>query len=220
LSVRGDLQRGTYYARVRAANAAGTSLNSNEVRFSVGRRLRTPSGFTVSWSGTTATLSWTASAADGQEDTPTHYVLEAGTTRGASDVARLNVGNTTVFRVEITSGTYYARVKAQNAAGESDPTEDIEIHTPGTPQAPTALWLAGTGATVDLRWTASAGGYLPAGYVIEAGSAPGLADLARIQTGTATRFTTAAPPGVYYVRVRAFNARGTSLPSNEIVVRR
>jgi hypothetical protein len=37
---------------------------------------------------------------------------------------------------------------------------------------------------------------------------------------TLTRFTTTAPPGVYYVRVRGVNTRGTSLPSNEVIVRR
>jgi len=220
LSAAGDLQKGTYYARVRAANSIGTSSDSNEVRFSIGRRLKTPTAFSVSWSGTTATLSWTVAAADSPQDTPTSYMLEAGTTPGASNVARVNVGNRTVFRVEITSGRYYVRVKAENAFGESEPTEDIEVRTPGTPQEPTALSVGGLGATVDLRWTASAGGYAPTGYIIEAGSAPGLADLATLQVGNVTRFTTTAPPGVYYVRIRAVNARGTSLPSNEVVVRR
>ena len=220
LSAAGDLQKGTYYARVRAANSIGTSSDSNEVRFTVGRRLKTPGGFTVTWSGTTATLSWTAAVADAAADAPTNYVLEAGTTRGASDVARVNVGNRSVFRAEITSGTYFVRVKAQNADGESEPSEELEIRAPGTPQAPTALMASGAGATVDLRWTASVGGFAATSYVIEAGSAPGLSDLARIQVANLTRFTTTAPPGVYYVRVRGVNARGTSLPSNEVVVRR
>ena len=77
----------------------------------------------------------------------------------------------------------------------------------------------GPSGIVDLRWTASAGGYAPTGYVIEAGSAPGRSDLASLRVGNVTRFTTTAPPGVYYVRVRAFNERGNSLPSNEVVVR-
>ena len=220
LRAAGDLQKGTYYARVRAANAIGTSSDSNEVRFTVGRRLKTPGGFTVTWSGTTATLSWTAAAADSAADTPTNYVLEAGTTQGASDVARVNVGKSTVFRAEISSGTYFVRVKAQNADGESDPSEEIEVRTPGTPLAPTALMASGAGATVDLRWTASVGGFAATSYIIEAGSAPGLSNLARIPVGNVTRFTTTAPPGVYYVRVRGVNARGTSLASNEVVVRR
>jgi len=220
LSVFGDLQRGTYYARVRAANAYGTSLDSNEVRFSIGRRLRTPGGFNVTWTGTTATLSWTAPLAGSPDEAPTSYVLEAGTRPGASDVARLNVGNTTVFRVAITSGTYYVRVLAQNALGESDPSEDIEVSPPGNPQAPTALWAGGSGPTVELQWSAPRVGPAASGYIIEAGTAPGLSDLAVLRVGDVTRFATAAPPGVYYVRVRAVNARGSGPPSNEIVVRR
>jgi len=219
LSVYGDLPRGTYYARVRATNGSGVSGYSNEVRFSIGRKLRKPTGFTVSWTGTTATLSWTASAADGVDEVPTNYVLEAGTSPGASNVATVNVGNTTTFRAEVSSGTYFVRVKAQNELGESDPSEELEIRAPGTPQAPTALMSLGPSGIVDLRWTASAGGYAPTGYVIEAGSAPGRSDLASLRVGNVTRFTTTAPPGVYYVRVRAFNERGNSLPSNEVVVR-
>jgi predicted phage tail protein len=147
-------------------------------------------------------------------------VIEAGTAPGASNVARVNVGNTTSFSTEITSGNYFVRVRAQNALGESDPSNEIEVRTPGTPQAPTALVDLGSGGNVDLRWTSSAGGYAPSGYVIEAGSAPGLSDLARLTVSNVTRFVTTAPPGVYYVRVRALNATGASLPSNEIVVRR
>ena len=219
LGVYGDLPRGTYYARVRAANGTGVSLFSNEVRFSVGKKLRTPTGFRVSWTGTTATLSWTASAADGVDEEPTNYVLEAGTAPGARNVATVNVGNATTFRTEVSSGNYFVRVKAQNSQGESDPSEELEIRAPGTPQAPTALISVGSGGRVDLRWTASAGGYAPAGYVIEAGSAPGLSDLASLRVGNVTRFTTTAPPGVYYVRVRAYNEKGNSLPSNEVVLR-
>ena len=216
----GDLPRGTYYARVRAANGSGTSLNSNEVRFNIGRRLRSPSGINATWTGTTVTISWTASAAESADDVPTNYVLEAGTAPGLSNVATVSVGNSTRFRADVQSGTYYVRVRAQNELGESDPSEEIEVRTPGTPQAPTGLVSITSTGMVDIRWTASAGGFAPSGYVIEAGSAPGLSDLARLEVGNVTRFTTTAPPGVYYVRVRALNPRGTSLPSNEIIVRR
>ena len=220
LSFQRDLPKGSYYARVRAANASGTSLDSNEVRFNVGRRLRSPTEVTVTWTGTTATFSWVSSSADTVADMPTNYVLEAGTAPGESDVATLNVGNTTAFTTEVPSGTYYVRIRAQNAEGDSDPSQEIEVRLPGTPQRPTGLVSMSASGVVDLRWTASAGGYAPTGYVIEAGSGPGLSDLARLQVGNVTRFTTTAQPGVYYVRVRAINSRGTSLPSNEIVVRR
>ena len=139
---------------------------------------------------------------------------------GASNVATVNVGNTTSFSTEVGSGNYFVRVRAVNELGESDPSDEIEIHTPGAPQAPSGLVTINASGPVDLRWNASAGGYAATGYVIEAGSAPGLSDLARLEVGNVTRFVTYAPPGVYYVRVRGINPTGASLPSNEVVVRR
>jgi hypothetical protein len=72
---------------------------------------------------------------------------------------------------------------------------------------------------VALNWTAPATGGTPSQYVIEAGSASGLSNLATLPTGsTALGLTTAAPPGTFYVRVRAQNACGLSVPSNEQVI--
>jgi titin len=220
LSVAGDLDRGTYYARVRAANNAGVSASSNEVRFLVGRKLRTPSSLAVNWTGTTATLSWAPPAADGVDEAATSYVIEAGTSPGASNVGSVNVGNTTTYQANVPAGTYYVRVRALNAVGESDPSDDVEVRAPGAPHAPTELVSSGTSGEVSLSWSAPRGGPPPAGYVIEAGSAPGLTDLASLSVGNVTSFTTTAPPGLYYVRVRAANDRGSSAPSNEVVVQR
>lgn len=220
LSTFGDLARGTYYARVRAANASGVSGYSNEVQFTIGRRLRSPTNVSVKWTGTTATVSWVPSSADSAADVPTNYVLEAGTAPGERNVATLSVGNTTTFTTEVPSGIYYVRIKAENAEGESVPSEDIEVRAPGTPEAPRELIQSGSGAHVILLWYAPKTGTAPTGYVIEAGSAPGLADLASIQVGDVGKFETMAPPGTYHVRVRSLNARGLSTPSNEIVVRR
>jgi hypothetical protein len=220
LSVAGDLGRGTYYARVRAANGAGVSPSSSEVRFSVGRKLRTPSSLAVNWTGTTATLSWTPPSADGVDEAATSYVIEAGTSPGSSNVGTLNVGNTTSFRADVASGTYYVRVRALNDVGESDPSDDVEVRAPGAPHAPTELVSNGSSGEVNLSWSGPRGGPAPAGFVIEAGSAPGLTDLASLSVGNVTSFTTTAPPGVYYVRVRAVNDRGTSGPTNEVVVQR
>ena len=57
-------------------------------------------------------------------------------------------------------------------------------------------------------------------FVIEAGSGPGLSDLANFATGTtALQFVTPpVPNGTYYIRVRARNRVGTGPPSAEIRV--
>jgi hypothetical protein len=41
-----------------------------------------------------------------------------------------------------------------------------------------------------------------------------------IPVGDVLRFSTVAPAGTYYVRVRAANAQGPGASSNEIIVRR
>ncbi len=220
LSVSADLPKGSYFARVRAANGTGASPYSNLAQFRVGRTLASPRGLSVRWSGTTAVLSWTVATGDGTpvEDIPTQYVLEAGTAQGMADVASVNLGNTTTFSAPIPSGTYYVRVRAANAYGDSNPTPDLVLVPPGAPNAPTTLVHSRVNGIVNLRWNAPTGP-APTGYLIEAGTAPGLSNLARAEVGTATTFSTPIPAGTYYVRVRAVGARGPGLPSNEVIVR-
>jgi hypothetical protein len=90
------------------------------------------------------------------------------------------------------------------------------------PLPPTAITNAVVLDTVTLSWTPATGGGAAQSYILEAGSAPGQANLATITSnGTATALTVGAvPQGVYYVRVRAKNALGTSAasPSTTVVV--
>ncbi len=71
---------------------------------------------------------------------------------------------------------------------------------------------------MTLAWTQPPG--VTTGTVVEAGSAPGLANLAVLPVpGGATSVTVVdVPSGSYYVRVRSLNYTGPSAPSNEIVV--
>jgi len=72
---------------------------------------------------------------------------------------------------------------------------------------------------VTLSWSPAAG--VVASYILDVGTGPGLADLAsqEIRTVRQTSLTVSrAPPGRYYVRVRAKNPCGISSPSNEILV--
>jgi hypothetical protein len=71
---------------------------------------------------------------------------------------------------------------------------------------------------VTLNWDPPAGGCAPATYVVQAGSAAGLADLATYAVGATTTLAVSAPPGAYFVRVIAFNAFGNSVASNELTV--
>lgn len=221
-SASGDLPQGRYYARLYAGNLLGVSAPSPEVSFQVNSPTGplNPVGLSHSWQGTVAVLTWSPPPGASGAQVPTSYVIEAGRSSGASDVGTFNVGGVTSFATDVAPGTYYVRVRGVNAYGVSGPSNEIVVQGQGGPGQPTGLVATGSGSTVNLRWNAPTSGSAPTGYILEAGSAPGLSNLATLTIGNQTTFSTTAPPGTYYVRVRAINARGAGNPSNEIVVRR
>jgi len=88
------------------------------------------------------------------------------------------------------------------------------------PDVPSPLTATVQGAAVQLTWMGGPSQTAATRYVLEVGSAPGLADLiVGLDLGLQTSFAAAGvPPGTYYVRVRAGNYTGLSAPSNEVVV--
>jgi len=109
-------------------------------------------------------------------------------------------------------------ISADDTAGIRAIYPPANTPTPtAAPGAPTGFTATSSGSTVTLTWTAPPTGGTPTAYIIEAGSAPGLANLANFSTGnTATSFSTSGVgAGTYYVRVRATNGSGTSGTSNE-----
>ena len=121
---------GTYYVRVRAQNAGGTSAASNESTLVVGSTAcasapNAPSGLAISSSGSTVTLTWSAPAGG---CAPTSFLLQAGSSVGQSDLANSNVGNTTSYvATGVGSSTYYVRVRAANAFGQSAPSNEFTL---------------------------------------------------------------------------------------------
>lgn len=174
-----------------------------------------PAGLSSQVTGNTVTLAWGATAA------ATSYILNVGTAPGLANAYSAPVGAvTTVSGSNVGNGTYFWRVSAVGAGGESAPSTEAQFTVgpvcvpPGAPQnlTPTVV-----GGVVTLSWGAPLGGGIPTGYVVEAGSAPGLANLYNAPVGSSP-VVTQAPPGAYFVRIRARNACGTSGPSNERIV--
>jgi hypothetical protein len=71
------------------------------------------------------------------------------------------------------------------------------------------------GPLVSMTWAAAA---YAEEYVLEVGSAPGLANLLVASMGAGTSISAVGPPGRYYGRIRARNRCGAGPASNEIVV--
>jgi len=77
-----------------------------------------PSGLTASAAGSSVTLAWTAPTTGGPV---TSYVIEAGSSSGAANLANFSTGSAaTVFSAAgVGAGTYFVRVRASNAGGTS-----------------------------------------------------------------------------------------------------
>jgi hypothetical protein len=89
----------------------------------------------------------------------------------------------------------------------------------GLPGAPSRLAALVLGKIVRLTWDAPAGGPQPTQYQIEAGTAPGRADLVLLTRNSATLYIGfARSSGSTYLRVRAVNAVGAGPASNEILL--
>ena len=120
---------GVYYVRVRAVNACGTGLVSNEVAITLDGSVAVPNpptGLTAVVSGGAASFTWTPPTSGG---TPLGYHLEAGVAPGA--VNGVATTTTPAFVVPAAPrGTYYVRVRAYNAAGVSSATSDVMIVVP------------------------------------------------------------------------------------------
>lgn len=179
-----------------------------------------PIGLSASVSGSTVLLAWTAPSGVA----PSSYVVEAGSASGLIDLANFDTGSAavTLSVTGVPAGSYFVRVRAKNSGGSGATSNEVLLVVAGgactaAPGAPVSLSAAASGTSATLSWTPAAGGCAPSGYVIEAGSAPGLSNLANFNTGsTATSFSTSGiGAGTYFVRVRAANAGGSSAASNE-----
>lgn len=172
-------------------------------------------------SGSMVTLNWAPPATGGAVSS---YVLEAGVSPGDSSLASFDTGtNQTSFVAGLVPpGTYFIRVKARNAAGPGPASNELVIQVGASaclqaPPPPANVAANVAARIVTLSWTPSAGPVIE--YIVQAGSSAGLSNLANLQTGSsAATLTAGAPPGTYFVRVRARNGCGTSQASNEVVV--
>jgi predicted phage tail protein len=182
------------------------------------RAVSAPLNLTGNVVGTTVQLTWTATAG------ASGYILEAGSASGLADLANFATGSalTTFTATNVPSGTYYVRVRAVDSSGAGPASNQIVVVVGGAagcvaPSAPGNLALTTNAAgTVGLLWNAASGAST---YILEAGSAPGLANLALADVGNTTTYTaTGVGAGTYYVRVRARSACGTSGASNELTI--
>jgi predicted phage tail protein len=211
---------GTFYLRVRAVNAAGSSPPSNELTLTMAAAgvspPEAPTGLQAFMQDGLLTMTWLQPNRGGPA---TGWVVDAGSASGLTNIGSVPVTGRSLTFPGVPPGFYFLRVRATNGALSSPASAEILVVVGGVPAPPPPPNFTShtvSGSTVTLNWTAPASGS-PTSYVIEAGSAPGLSNLAVANTGSAatTISFSGVPPGTYYVRLRAVNAIGTSIVSNE-----
>jgi len=201
----------TYYYKVAAVNAGGTSPLSSEVSATPQVPApAAPTNLTASAGNAQVSLTWTASSG------ATTYNVYRSTTSGAETLLASAVSSTSYADSSVTNGTtYYYKVAAVNAGGTSPLSSEVSA-TPqvAAPPAPTNLVATAGNAQVSLTWTASSGA---TSYNIYRATTSGTETL--LQSGvSSTTFTDSSVTNgtTYYYKVAAVNAGGTSPLSSEV----
>lgn len=174
-----------------------------------------PSGLWATASGYNVQIGWTPPAG-----TVLGHQLDVGSGPGLA-----NFGSVPVWAPAMglagpaPAGRYYLRARAANSCGVGPVSNEVVLDVPSgcsAATAPGSLRSTVSGRTVTLAWNASG---TASSYVLEAGSAAGLANLVVSNVGALTAISGGVPPGAYFVRVRGVNGCGQPGPaSNEILV--
>ena len=207
----------TYYYRVRATNAGGDSGYSNEANATtLDVAPAAPSGLSAtSISSSQINLSWTDNATN-----ETGFKIERKTGSGGTyaQIATTGADVTTYNDTGLTEGTtYFYRVRATNAVGDSAYSAEASATTGTTPpDAPSGLTATTVSSSqINLSWTDVAN---ETGFKIERKTGVGgtYSQIATVGAGIVTYNNTGLTANTtYYYRVRATNAGGDSGYSNE-----
>jgi hypothetical protein len=210
---------GSFYVRVRGVNAFGAGPASTDyvltIRSDGAQPLDAPTNVFAFVSAGRLTMTWAAAPAGG---VPTSYVVEAGSATGITNIATLPVNTRSFTFSPVPNGFYFLRVRARTATQLGPPSAEamIVVGNVAAPPGPPLLGHSVAGSTVTLNWRAPTFGTATS-YIVEAGSATGLSNVAVFNTGNANLLfiVNNVPNGTYYVRIRAVNAQGSSIVSNE-----
>ncbi len=174
-----------------------------------------PTALSATVAGRTVTLNWVVPPGGAA---PTGHRLEAGSTTGASNLAVLQTGPAPGLTVtDVPDGLYFVRARSLRDALVSPPSNEVRVAVgcAAAPPAPSGLARSVNGRLVTLNWSVAADA---ASYLIEAGSASGLANLAVLPVGPNPSVAVTAPAGIYFVRLRGVNGCGVGAASNEVIV--
>jgi hypothetical protein len=205
------------------ANTTGTPISATAALPATGVNFgllprnepRAPGNLRATTAGSVVKVSWSP------VHNATSYVVEAGVAPGATSVS-IPTSGPSYTASGIPPGRYYVRVRARNAFGTGPPSSEylLIINSDGSealnPPLNLEAWLSGGHLT--MTWSAPPFGGVATSWVVEAGSATGLADIARVTVSRRSFTFDPVPNGYYFVRVRARNGPHLSAASAEVLL--
>ncbi len=215
----------TYYYRVRAYGALGTSTNSGTI--SVTTSAPAPPAPVANAATSIAATSFIANWSPAISSTSYNLDVSTGSnfTSFVTGYQNLNVGNALSKTVTglAASTTYYYRVRAANGGGASTNSATISLTTlPAPPPAPAATAATGvTSSNFTANWKAANSA---TGYRLDVSTSSSFATFVagyqNLDVGNVTNQNVAGLNGntIYYYRLRAYNGLGTSANSTRISV--
>ena len=206
-----------YYYRVRAYNTAGDSAYSNEVSATTGIVPDEPSDLTaIATSESRIELTW-----EDNSYNETGFIIERKTSGGSyKQIATVGENTTNIINTGLAGHTkYYYRIRAYNAAGYSEYSNQVSATTGSVPEAPSDLTATVTSESrIELTWEDNS--YNETGFKIERKKSGG--SYTRIDTvdedTTSLTDTGLTADTRYYYRVSAYNSTGDSPYSRETSV--
>lgn len=160
-----------------------------------------------------ATLEWDANT----DGVTAGYAVFVGLAPGAP-LATLDVGPSTRAVLPLPlGGRYFVAIRGYEASGALGPASvETEIDLVAAPGRPAGLTAVVNGANAEVSWAPPSPGPAALSYVLSVGTRPGGSDLlSGLNVGPTTDVSGAVPPGVYYVRVQAWNLMGLGPASEE-----
>ena len=174
-----------------------------------------PTGLWATASGYNVSIGWTPPGGS-----VLGHMVDVGSASGLSNYGSLPVMAPAMgIAGPAPAGRYYLRTRAGNACGAGPASNEVILDVPSgcnVPAAPGTFTSSVSGRIVTVGWGAAGSA---ASYLFEVGSAPGQSNLVLSNVGGVLGLSGAAPPGVYYARVRGVNGCGQAGPaSNERLV--
>lgn len=158
-----------------------------------------PTNFSATVTGSTVVLTWIPPAGS----VSNQFIVEAALTPGGAVIASLPVTGTALSVPNVPSGTYFVRVRQVGGP----PSNEITVVV-SSGCAPVGTRVQATATNVAVSWGAGCAG---SSFVVQAGSGPGLANIAVVDVGGQPGISAIAPPGLYYIRIVANSPQGTAV---------